>query len=146
MVTGGIQSDPGRGQSPWGEKPEDGQSPLRERSGRGEDDGEVTEDGTVVTEGSQADQNELNTAVLFNNELDVDQCQDMVTPCEYTSMKVSPLNRLTCMLLFVRRYCVCIDDDSSSSLGLRVKQFVLDSGHITDLKKKKGHVVVVSLL
>ena len=49
----------------WGEKPEDGQSPLCERSDRGEGDGEEKEDG-AMTEGSQAGQNELSTAVLFD--------------------------------------------------------------------------------
>ena len=63
--SGGIQSDLGGGQSPWCEKPEDGQSPLRERSGRGEDDGEVKKDG-AMTEGSQAGQNELSIAVMFD--------------------------------------------------------------------------------
>ena len=68
--SGGIQLDLGGGQSPWGEKPEDGQPPLRERSDRGEDDGKVKEDG-AVTDGRQAIQNELSIAVLFD-ELDVD--------------------------------------------------------------------------
>ena len=63
--SGGIQLDLGGGQSPWGEKPEDGQPPLRERSDRGEDDGKVKEDG-AVTEGSEAGQNELSIAVLFD--------------------------------------------------------------------------------
>ena len=67
---GGIQSDPGGGQSPWGEKSDDGQSILREWSGRGEDNAEVKEDG-AVTDGRQAIQNELSIAVLFD-ELDVD--------------------------------------------------------------------------
>ena len=60
-----LKLDSGRGQSPWDEKPEDGQSPLHEQSGRGEDDGEVKENG-AVTEGSQAGQNELSIAVLFD--------------------------------------------------------------------------------
>ena len=65
-----IQSDPGGGQSPWGEKPEDGQLPLCEWSGWGEDNGELKEDDAVI-EGSQTGQSELSIAVLFD-ELDVD--------------------------------------------------------------------------
>ena len=48
---GGIQSDPGEGQSFLGEKLEDGQSTLRERSSRGQDGGYIKTDGTLI-EGS----------------------------------------------------------------------------------------------